>query len=181
MQDYNLKQQILDEGLTDGAVKVAQKAVSTVNKVKDGSKNLLDKGKKFVKKDIEQTKEDVKKYSGYNFTKNLLKTVKEGVVINANDILMKLHKVAKDFASKANSEISLENLAIDDKDGTFKGAGTHLIMTKSKNPDNRPDKKDFFEVIKEYVHYFVGPETADKLNENMLMPLKDDGNPESAE
>lgn len=94
--------------------------------------------------------------------------------IDINNIFYQLHEAA--LENSKDLEIEIYNTGVDEQAKTYTGSGEYFICASSTDPDSLSadlDKTQAFEVLKKYVQFFCGDETASNLDEKMLMPIKE--------
>ena len=88
------------------------------------------------------------------------------------NIFKQMHEKAKDLADKVNKDYEVQNSAFNNK-GEFNGPGHHVIVALAKN--GVPVKKDCLPVIQTYIQWFSGPDVANKIKEDTLWPIGENG------
>lgn len=108
--------------------------------------------------------------------------------LDVKDIIVQLHNTAVEkISSSLPVGYIIQNSAIDVKDGDktgksakFYGAGSHIIAAipkETKGLDkNKIDKTDALNLIKTYVQWFSGPDVANNISLEKLLPLEGDNN-----
>lgn len=96
--------------------------------------------------------------------------------VNVPAIIAALHQKALAEATKKVTNCRIANSAIEDdgKTAKLKSAGEHIITVFSKDKDEKILKTDALIALKEYVHWFVGPDLESKVKDDIVMPLDDE-------
>ena len=102
------------------------------------------------------------------------KDVASACDISINNIFAQLHEKAKNEAESAHTDYKIQNSAIENKDGSFYGAGTHIIVASPAKEDGECTKQGALAILKTYVQWFSGPDIANKLTEDDLWPFSDE-------
>ena len=102
------------------------------------------------------------------------KDVASACDISINNIFAQLHEKAKNEAESAHTDYKIQNSAIENKDGSFYGAGTHIIAASLAKEDGECTKQGALAILKTYVQWFSGPDIANKLTEDDLWPFSDE-------
>lgn len=110
------------------------------------------------------------------------KDVASACDISINNIFAQLHEKAYGEAESAHPDYNIQNSAIENKDGSFYGPGTHIILAVPAKEGGECTKDGALEAIKTYVQWFVGPDIAGKLKADDLWPFegKSDGSEEKS-
>ena len=88
-------------------------------------------------------------------------------------IIAALHQKALAEATKKVTNCRIANSAIEDdgKTAKLKSAGEHIVTVFSKDKDGKILKADALTALKEYVHWFVGPDLEAKVTDKVIKPL----------
>jgi len=94
--------------------------------------------------------------------------------IDINSIFYQLHEAA--LENSKDAEVEVFNTGVDEVQKTYTGSGEYFICVSSTDPSSLSgdlDKSKALDVAKKYVKFFCGDETSSKLDEKMLMPIKE--------
>lgn len=101
------------------------------------------------------------------------KDVASACDISINNIFAQLHEKAYSEAESAHPDYNIQNSAIENKDGSFYGPGTHIILAVPAKEGGECTKDGALETIKTYVQRFVGPDIAGRLKVDDLWPFEE--------
>lgn len=100
--------------------------------------------------------------------------VSYNVSISVPDIIAALHQKAIVTAQQKAKDIRVVNSAFeaDGKKAKLKSAGQHIISVLSTQKDGKVKRSDAIAALKEYVHWFVGPDLESKVTDKTVFSLE---------
>lgn len=100
--------------------------------------------------------------------------VSYNVSISVPDIIAALHQKAIVTAQQKAKDIRVVNSALEanGKKAKLKSAGQHIISVLSTQKDGKVKQSDAIAALKEYVHWFVGPDLESKVTDKTVFSLE---------